>query len=226
MDIIVIGTAFMTALITTAVAFVFGLPRFLIESIIHQNLEKEVEQFRAQLQTKYETQLERFKVDLQLSRFEHETRFAKLHERRAEVIAELYKRLVHVQKTFEEMVVQIESVGESKRAEILKTAQQNADAFLTYFDENQIYLDDYLCMKMRNFSSMLREVYAQTFVAQTAGADRLFKLTAQQDTWRKIRVEIPELRKDIERGFRKMLGGTSSSSDNMGTNKSGQLTKE
>src|SRR5476649_1844365 len=38
--------------------------------------------------------IEGVKTDLRKGAFEHEVRFSKLHERRAEVLAEIYKRLV------------------------------------------------------------------------------------------------------------------------------------
>jgi Na+-translocating ferredoxin:NAD+ oxidoreductase RnfG subunit len=39
-----------------------------------------------------------FEKSLEKEAFEHETRFTKLHEKRAEVIAELYKYLVRLQR--------------------------------------------------------------------------------------------------------------------------------
>lgn len=38
--------------------------------------------------------IEKFKADLHVAAIEHEVRFSKLHEKRAEVLAELYKLLV------------------------------------------------------------------------------------------------------------------------------------
>ena len=115
---------------------------FVAKSIFERMLSRDMDKFKAELQARYEKELERFRVDLKLTAFEHETRFAKLHERRAEVIAALHKMLVQVQRTFP--MTMPTSLSREDREEALNSLSE----FARYFDENRIYLSSHLCDKL------------------------------------------------------------------------------
>ena len=73
-----------------------GTAAYLIKTALAQRLLLDAEGFKAQLKTSADVEIERLKVSLQMSALEHQVRFSKLHEKRAEVIAELYRRLVEL----------------------------------------------------------------------------------------------------------------------------------
>jgi len=60
---------------------------FLARSLMSSLMAKDLEAFKADLESKSNVAIERLRADLQLTAFEHQIRFSKLHERRAEVLA-------------------------------------------------------------------------------------------------------------------------------------------
>ena len=98
--------------------------------------------------------LEKFKVDLQLAAFEHETKFTGFHEKRAEVIAELYKRLVQLQISVSALVSTVEETKECESSPFepnYKKAFQSVLPFKQYFEENRLYLAKDLCDRLEEF---------------------------------------------------------------------------
>jgi len=77
-------------------AVLLGAAAYLIKAALTQRLLLDAEMFKGQLKASADAEIERLKVSLQMSALEHEVRFSKLHEKRAEVIAELYGRLVEI----------------------------------------------------------------------------------------------------------------------------------
>ena len=71
-----------------------GAFAWLVRSLTTHRLNKDIEEHKNRLRSDAAIELESLKHQLRLSAVEHERRFALLQERRAGVIAELYKRLV------------------------------------------------------------------------------------------------------------------------------------
>lgn len=93
-----------TVLTNTVFLAILG---FVAKSIFEHLLSKDIDKFKTGLQATHDRELEKFRADLRLAAFEHETRFAKLHEERAKVIADLYKLLVQAQFGFEELLIHL-----------------------------------------------------------------------------------------------------------------------
>jgi hypothetical protein len=194
-------------LITAVTNFAFtsvlvGALAFVGRSLIGRWIDKDVESYKARLQATNAKELERFRADLKLATFEHETRFAKLHERRAEVIAELHKRLVQVERSLPSM----ESSEEKKS----KTAIDNANEFWSYFEEHRIYLSADFCARITKLHETFQEAYTELVTSPTVITSKhgssAFDLLTQFTALYQIREEIPQLRQEIEDDFRKMLG--------------------
>src|ERR1035437_8597129 len=85
-------------------AVTLGVLAWLARSFGSQLLAKDLEKFKADLSAASSSASERLKHELQLTALEHQVTFSKLHERRAEVIAELYGLLVEVQWASQSLV--------------------------------------------------------------------------------------------------------------------------
>jgi hypothetical protein len=75
-------------------AVLLGAAAWLIKTVLNDRLARDAEGFKAQLKADADKEIETLKSSLQMVAVEHQVRFSNLHEKRAEVIAELYKRLV------------------------------------------------------------------------------------------------------------------------------------
>jgi hypothetical protein len=152
---------------------------------------------------------EKFKKDLELAAFEHQTRFARLHEKRAEVIAELYARLVRAERSFAHMLDPIPTELTGKpRDERIKIAAETVNDFFSYFEEHRLFLYPELCVEMNQLAQEFREIYFPFMTAQSFPSNP--RDASVHESWSKgidkLNKEIPNLRQNIENRFREMLG--------------------
>ena len=84
-------TVFETVGISGILIVVIG---FLLRSLFRQLLSIDMANYQHEL----EIQTERFRSELGISAFEHQTRFSALHVKRAQVIAELYSLLCQAEQ--------------------------------------------------------------------------------------------------------------------------------
>ena len=182
-----------------------AIAAFLGKSLVAALLHRDLERFRLQLKATYDTELERFRADLRAVAFERETRFARLHEKRADVIAGLYQRLTAAEVAMTRLLLDNEgsTTPIKKRADNMAVA---GNALEQYVLENKIYFDEKLCTKLDRFNEGIKRSFVTTlFIASDAfsddeGAEQFGK------TFDTLKKDIPELRHDIEREFRKLLG--------------------
>jgi hypothetical protein len=90
-------------------------------------------------------ELERLRADLRIVAFQQETTFAKLHEKRAEVIAELYAKLVIVHSAMQDLLNPLEMDGEANRERKEKTAAEAGNDFSSYYSRHRIFFEEQLC---------------------------------------------------------------------------------
>jgi hypothetical protein len=85
------------ALVLTAIggqAVVVGLIAWLGRSVMSQVLARELEQFKSTLSREAAISIEQTRHQLSLRAHEHQITFSKLHEKRLQVVAELYEKLI------------------------------------------------------------------------------------------------------------------------------------
>jgi hypothetical protein len=182
---------------------------FLGRSLTSNVLTKDVEKFKNGLSR----DVEKFKGDLQVAAKEHEIRFSKLHEKRAEVLAELYKLLVVATWETGSFASPIEWTGEPDKRQKYQTALNAIAEYFRFFDQHRIYFPQELCVSLEAFAHKLRSpsvgfgVYLKFEYpnARTEGE----KSKAWIAAWDSVEKDIPPLRSAIELEFRKLLGAIS-----------------
>ena len=63
---------------------------FVAKSLFNQMLTRDVDKFRIELQATNDKELAKFRSELEKTVFEHQTRFTKLYDKRAEIIGNIY----------------------------------------------------------------------------------------------------------------------------------------
>ena len=170
---------------------------FVARSVFSQFLSRDLERYKANLLAEHNREMERLKAEIRTNAFEHETRFARLHDKRLEVVAELYKLLVHTNVAFVTWIAPLSSASltmEEKR----KVAEDAANSFFAFFDENQIYLDEELCALIVRLRDSFRLAWANFNIKPCP--------TEWTKVWEQFQSEIPPLRIEIEKRVRIMLG--------------------
>jgi len=165
---------------------------------------------RSLLSNALDKDLEKFKGQLQLAATEHEIRFSRLHEKRAEVIAELYKLLVQATWEAESFTSPMEWVGEPDKKEKYITAMNAIVEYFRFFDQHRIYISPNLCNKLEEFAQKLRTPVIQfgVWVRHDYLTDQAAqnKNDAWDTAWDSVKNDVPQLREAVEQEFRMLLG--------------------
>lgn len=189
-------------LITSAIAWLF---KTLSEHFMNKrftSFEKELDLKADLYKAGLDKDLELYKKELNLDLTKRE----RLHEKRIEILGELYKRIVDLDFAMMELsTVLSSSVNDSDSEELVRIAKAaNAyNEFLTYYKGNRIYFRQETC-------KMLDELVAEYF-------DTLWGFTNKtragipdpqltKNVYEKMKSEIPKVLEQIEVDFRKYFG--------------------
>jgi hypothetical protein len=193
-------------------AVIVGAAAFLTKSLINQFLTRDIEKFKARLKADADMEIEKLKNSLQMVALEHQVRFSRLHEKRAEVIADLYARLVDAEREGDHFV-KVASWDDEKGRESFRTTNQNLLDLYYFVEKNGIYLPDSVCDLLTNFVLTIRSkaigmhYYArvesgmpnQTFIEE--------RVKVIKEAYESFQYQIPAARKALQSEFRTILGG-------------------
>jgi hypothetical protein len=187
---------------------------WLARSFGSQLLAKDLECFKTSLSRASSEASERLKHELQIVAHEHQVRFSRLHERRAEVITNLYALLVEAQWAGQSFVSVVEWAGEPPKNEKYTAAMNKFAEFFREFDKNRIFLPEGICQQFDEFLQGMRKrvihfgVYVKT---NDYAPDHVIK--EKYEAWTKASeyfdTELPAARKALESELRAMLAGSS-----------------
>lgn len=183
---------------------------WLARSLGSQLLSKDIETFKARLTSATSEASERLKHQLQLVAHEHQVRFSKLHERRAEVITALYELLVEAQWAGQSFVSVVEWTGEPPKQEKYVIAMNKFAEFFRAFDKNRIFLPEPICQQLDDFFKEMRTrvVHFGVYI-QTDQYAPEHVITQKHEIWSSsseyFETELPAARKSLENELRSML---------------------
>ena len=132
----------------------------------------------------------------------HEIRFSKLHERRAEVIDGLFKKLVDVRAGHDYLYEQLakDPPKEGISNDLNKLAGL-LDQFRIFFERNALYLDESFAVSVPNFAESVR-VSIVALLGQLKGdGEEIDRIQVK-----KLRDEIERMEKQIATQMRRLLG--------------------
>jgi len=183
---------------------------FLGRSLIQQFLAKDIEGFRSRLQADSNIAIEKLRADLRQAAVEHEVRFSRLHEKRAEVLATLYGLLVEAVWEAESFANPAEFPGEPDKKQKYVTAMNAVAAYFRFFDKHRIFLPAALCDSLEAFAKALRtpmikfSVYLKIEHPIPKTTDEM--MNAWDAAWNSVKNDVPLLRAALENEMRKLLG--------------------
>ncbi|MBK8073876.1 MAG: hypothetical protein IPK34_18435 [Ramlibacter sp.] len=181
-------------------------------SLVGQLLAKDLERFKTELVSASNLAAERTKHELQMAAQERSVRFTKLHEKRGEVIAEMYGLLVEAQWAAQDFTSPAEWAGEPSKNEKYGTALKKSADFFRYFDRNRIYLPPELCEQFDTFLNGMRTkvigfgVYLSQGEAYLPDEGIRKKHEAWSEASRYFDEEVPKGRLALETELRQLIG--------------------
>lgn len=200
-------TIILSAITSSSVAIVLvsalgWLGRKIAERWFLKNLEK----YKAKLQMENAKELERLRTDLGLESLKQQIQFSTLHSKRAEVIEELYKRIVAAEKDFYSLTSIVEFEGEPSREEKAQQAHKSGLALQTYMNDYRIYFGKELGESFNKYSEGLFEVFAkfQLSSQEPVGSDLKYKNWTE--SYKQLADHVSSIKQRIEDDFRKLIG--------------------
>jgi len=178
---------------------------YLGKTLISSQLSKETEAFKIKLQGQTDVEIERLKSSLQIAATEHQIKFSKLHDRRARVIAKLYRLLLEAADA-----VQFFAAHPGDKGSIRKEAIERSLGLYRFSQINKIYLPSAVCGLLENYETTLR--HSVGFIRIYMSIEDPNEQTIEQqnkvlqDAWQALEKKIPSIRTELETEFRQMLG--------------------
>ncbi|MFC3674552.1 hypothetical protein [Ferrovibrio xuzhouensis] len=206
----ILSSGFVGAL---AAGFIVWVTRLWLSERIKQSIKNEYDQkletYKAELRAKSEIELERLRAQLSILSTEHEVRFSRLHQKRAEVIAETYASLKDVFFRLAEYVKKIEMSGEEPRQERYRKLVESHEKFRAAYSLNLIFFPKSTADKLDHVNAEYIKAGNEFRVFVDSG-----QYGSMHQKWGEIaqRVgnEIKAALADLENEFRKLLGDDNS----------------
>jgi hypothetical protein len=187
---------------------------WLLQSALAAWIAKDAERFKQSLKADAAKEVESLKHSLQKTATEHQVRFSKLHEKRAEVIGELYNKLTDLNLHGEQFVITSENNPTPYQAEKFAEMKEELREVFLFAERHRIYLPESVCALQDKHLTQLRStVYAAgTFGRIENPNEHTLEQGYQAFTkaYEAFDTDIPAMRKSLVTEFRKMLGAEQS----------------
>ena len=159
------------------------------------------------LEALHARQTQALEHELQIARHAAQLGHAKLIEKRAAIIDEVYKLLVELHEAIYD-TIRPDYFGRAKptKQEAYDLALPKFDAFVNSFENNKIYFSQDIAEKISKFYVTAAQTLDQARVAINAGESLgIGKTPNLQKLFEKVNFEMGEARKAVEQDFRDIL---------------------
>jgi hypothetical protein len=180
-----------------------------LKAQLKSQYDEKLETHKAQLKSQYDIEIEQLKSRLSIAAAQQQVRFSRLHEKRAEVIADVYTALNDLMAAVSEYTAIFEPAGIPPREERLKTAVEAINNFGRLYRNRKIFIPHPTALKLDEINNQIRT----QFIQFQWGVDFAIRANAVGNTtekWVKISEELEKLSKvalaELEDDFRELLG--------------------
>lgn len=154
-------------------------------------------------------EIEKVRSDYKKEESRYQLQVIGLLTKRADIIEQLYQRIVDIEEAYNRVVDFAEWPDEPSKDELRKKAGAHLFSFLREYKKNRIYFSEDLCKKLQGFVDLIYSRFMPYSIALTAKIEGE-NLKNYTDTWVKandaFKIEIPLARQAIEDEFRVLLG--------------------
>ena len=180
---------------------------WLARSLATHLLSKDLERHKAALQAQSVLELEKLRAELTRRTLEHEVRFRRVDEKVAEVLAELYRRLLRLYEAVSKYVKIVELSSEPSKEEKLKIVTEANDEFWESLLPNRVYVPPKLYGRVQSIARKLGDIADEMTHALerdrrgTSGCD-----DGWLEAYHAVEKEVSPLFKEIVQEVQKRLG--------------------
>jgi Fe-S cluster assembly scaffold protein SufB len=182
-----------------------------LQQAIKSEYDQKLETHKEQLKAQSEIEIEKLRSQLRISATEHEILFSRLHEKRAEVIAEIYQLLKNVYARLANYVKPFVPAGDTPKEQRRKEAEDAHQEFQKYYATKLIFLPKATATKLEEIDLQLVKTF-NDFVfgvemTQSAGGNGFEKWI---QIFERVNVEIKVALGELEDELRRLMGDESS----------------
>jgi hypothetical protein len=183
---------------------------WLIRTVLNHALAKDTETFKARLKADADVETEKLRSSLQMIAAEHQIRFANLHAKRAEVIAEIYSQMVDAEQHGQRFVW-VDVFDKTQRPQAYSETSKRLVEFYYFLEKRRIYLPETVCMLMKRFVDTIRKNIIRTNIYEPIEQPSNLKVLEEkikviQEASEAFEATIPAARAALENEFRHLLG--------------------
>jgi hypothetical protein len=167
--------------------------------------DRQLEKFRSELQSDRERSLEELRASLGNASFEHQTRFQRLHERRADAIERLYRTIISAERAMEARIANssYKGVADGSSVAIAIGMLQST------FEANRIFLGADTVQQIDKYLLDLKKIDEDLFffvLAENPEGQPYPVSATEQKAFQEALAGVSTLRQGLEARFRTMLG--------------------
>jgi hypothetical protein len=195
-------------------AILLAVLGFLARSLISQLLAKDLRQFETKLSQASVVAAEELKHRFSMIAHEHNVRFSRLHEKQAQVLEEIYAKLLDFEDASAAMTLANNDTPENLLEFALRRAEDAGRELAQYIRKHEIYLPVAVSAQLQvlldRVTSLLSSCSFNLLSKKLAndGKPELFPET--KEAWTAVHQylehEAPLVRRALEADFRKRLG--------------------
>ncbi len=184
---------------------------WLVKVLVSEWLKRATENFKTKLETNATIEIEHLKNSLQMVAAERQIRFSNLQEKRADVIADLYARLVIVSWQSSHFVHGPGFGQQPQQTEEYNNAAAKLRDFMEFLETHRIYLPGAVCDSLDKYVGKLNKaVLAIGLWGAKSSYDKGLSAAEFKGTiepaLRSFQEDIPSLRSVLEMEFRRIHG--------------------
>jgi len=147
--------------------------------------------------------IELYKAQLEKENTKYRITYEKLHTERAEVIKEVYKKLVLTYEDIYSYTCIFQAAGEKSEVEKRSMAAGTFNDFSRYYEQNRIFFNEELAKKIDRFRDESKKILYDFSITREYDRNNAEKWSK---IWLKVKDDIPVIKIDIENEFRKLIG--------------------
>ena len=201
-------------LATTGNALLLAVLGWLARSLLQNLLTKDLAEHRIRLEAENQRAAQAFEHELSLAAREHDIRFGKLHERRAETIAKLYKLLAVTSEKGASYSAPFGYSSDPPKSEQFTAFANAYNDAAKYFYSHKLFLPEEACGKVEELFRGLKEhpskmnMYMGMAEQHPSSDTELKKLDAWNEAWKYFQEDFKPAMATLESDFRLLLGDT------------------
>jgi len=187
---------------------------FLARSLLSQYLAKDLKRFETELSQRTALAAEELKHRLDIAAHEHHVRFSKLHERQAQVIEDVYSRILDFEDASAALTLASNSTPENLLEFALRRAEDAGRELAQYIRRHEIFIPEETSTELHalldRVNALLSACSFNLLDKKLADTSQVEYFPEHKEAWSSVHAylehEAPVVRKSLEAEFRRRLG--------------------